>query len=89
MFQRVCASTRQELFTDSILKIQEAKANITKVLTVREETEFLPEWNSFFDSIPESNTIAHVSYDNVLLLLAQDVGGLIQHKEPHFATYKR
>jgi hypothetical protein len=88
VFQRVRASTRQELRSDSALQMQDAKANITKVLTVRQDTEFLPEWNLFFDSIPDTNIIEHDSYNNVLLTLANDVGGFIQKKEPHFATYK-
>ena len=87
VIERARLSIRQEISSSFFHKVQEARANIYKVLAKKDELLSWPEWESFFRGIPSTNEVEHASYINALSLLGQEVGGIIQQKEVHFRTY--
>ena len=58
-----------EISSKSFHKLQEARANIYKVLAKKDELLSWPEWESFFRGIPSSNEVEHASYINALMFL--------------------
>jgi len=69
-------------------KLNSAKKNIVSLLRIREDTEFIASWNSFFDSIPVVKEVVHQSYENIMRSLAIEYGGHIKLKERIFTTFK-
>ena len=86
---RVQLCTRQIPKPKHEVKLRNARLNIVKILRIREEPEFSPSWEAFFDSIPTSNESIHASYENILLSLHNEFGGNIKLRELHFTTFKR
>lgn len=74
---------------DYMSKLDSAKKNIVTLLRIREDTEFITSWNSFFDSIPVVKEVVHQSYENIMRSLAIEYGGHIKLKERNFTTFKR
>ena len=73
---------------DYISKLNSAKKNIISLLKIREDTEFITSWNSFFDSIPVVKEVVHQSYENIMRSLSIVYGGHML-KERNFTTFKR
>ena len=88
VLQRVSATIRQPIKPEAHKKLNQAQQNIKKVLQIRQEVSFISEWDDFFSSIPMSNDIAHISYQNAVLDLSKIYGGAIKKKEKVFTTYR-
>ena len=55
---------------DYISDLKCAQQNIVILLRIREDTEYIASWNTFFNSIPVEKSNVHQSYENILLVLA-------------------
>ena len=62
--------------------------SISGILRNRLESEYLPEWDLFFNSLPKSNDMEHASYAYSLRLLAERLGGEIRPPPVVFTRYR-
>ena len=87
--RRIESSIRQIPHDDSGFKLQCVEQNIMKLLTKRQDTEWIPSWRDLFCSIPASSEVPHSSYYPALQTLTTDFGGNIKIREKKITTFKR
>ena len=87
--KRIQCTILQDPKKDYISDLKCAQQNIVTLLRIREDTEYIASWNTFFNSIPVKKSNVHQSYENILLILATQYGGKIKLREHRFTTFKR
>ena len=87
--KRIQCTILQDPKKDYISDLKCAQQNIVTLLRIREDTEYIASWNTFFNSIPVEKSNVHQSYENILLVVATQYGGKIKLRRHCFTTFKR